>query len=147
MTRKEAREQAFILIFEKSFRNEPMEEIIADAVQCRLIKPDAYADGAAIGVFEQIDEIDASISANLRGWAIDRLSRVALAVLRLAVYEIFHIPDIPESVSVNEAVELTKKFATEEDAAYVNGVLGSIVRDKSPGGDTKAAEKSGDQDA
>ena len=145
MTRKEAREQAFILIFEKSFRDEPMEEIIADAVQCRLIEPDEYADGAAAGVFEQLDRIDAAISSNLQGWAIDRLSRVALAVLRLAVYEIEYIPEIPESVSINEAVELTKKFATEEDAAYVNGVLGSIVRAKAPGED--AAKESGDADA
>ena len=70
---------------------------------------------------------------------------MALAVLRLAVYEIEYIPEIPESVSINEAVELTKKFATEEDAAYVNGVLGSIVRAKAPGED--AAKESGDADA
>lgn len=147
MTRKEAREQAFILIFEKSFRDEPMEEIIADAVQCRLIAPNAYADGTAAGVFDHLDEIDAAVSANLRGWALDRLSRVALAVLRLAVYEIFYLPEIPESVSINEAVELTKKFATEEDAAYVNGVLGSIVRAKAPGAVEADQTESGDPDA
>lgn len=128
MTRKESRELAFVLIFEKSFRDESIEEIIETAVAERLIETDDYSKKVPVGVFNNIDEIDRVIADNLKGWTIGRLSRVALSVLRLSVYEIKYMDDIPNSVSVNEAVELTKKFASEEDAAYINGVLGSVVR-------------------
>lgn len=129
MTRKEAREQAFILIFEKSFREEPMEEIIADAFEYGLITPEDYVETVANGVEAQKETIDARIAANLKGWSLNRLSKVALAALRLAVYEMLYMDDIPTGVSINEAVELTKKFATEDDAAYINGVLGTIARE------------------
>lgn len=128
MTRKESRELAFVLIFEKSFRDESIEEIIETAVAERLIETDDYSKKVPVGVFNNIDEIDRVIADNLKGWTIGRLSRVALSVLRLSVYEIKYMDDIPNSVSINEAVELTKKFASEEDAAYINGVLGSVVR-------------------
>lgn len=129
MTRKEAREQAFILIFEKSFREESMEEIIADALEHGLIASDDYVEAVTKGVEAQQEALDARITANLKGWTLSRLSRVALAALRLAVYEMLYMQDIPTGVSINEAVELTKKFATEDDAAYINGVLGTIARE------------------
>lgn len=129
MTRKEAREQAFILIFEKSFREEPMEEIIADAFEYGLITPEDYVETVANGVEREKVTIDARIALNLKGWSLNRLSKVALAALRLAVYEMLYMDDIPTGVSINEAVELTKKFATEDDAAYINGVLGTIARE------------------
>lgn len=128
MTRKEAREQAFVLIFEKGFKEEPMTQIIEDAVADRLIEQNDYADDAAIGVYEHLAEVDAQIRANLKSWSLDRVSRVALAAMRLCVYEMYFVPEIPASVSINEAVEIAKKFATTEDAAYINGVLGSIAK-------------------
>lgn len=128
MNRKEAREQAFILVFEKSFRDEPVPEIIEAAKEGRELPGDAYMEQAAEGVFQHLEEIDEAIKANLTGWKLERLSRVSLAVLRLSVFEMLHREDIPVSVSINEAVELAKRFATKDDAAYVNGVLGSVAR-------------------
>ncbi len=128
MTRKEAREQAFILLFEKSFREESMEEILAGAVEDRLLEPDLYLESVAVGVYANLGAIDAAIAGHLQSWTIDRVSRVALAALRLSAYELLYLPEIPTGVSINEAVELTKKYATEQDAAYLNGVLGSLAK-------------------
>lgn len=128
MTRKEAREQAFILVFEKCFRKESVEEIIESALDDGMIEENDYARSAAIGVYDNLQEIDQKISDNLKGWTIGRLSKVSLAAMRLSVCEMLYLQDIPVGVSINEAVELTKKFATEEDAAYVNGVLGSVAK-------------------
>jgi len=78
---------------------------------------------------EHKDEIDELIKANIRGWTINRLSRVTLSVLRLAVAEM-RATKTGQSVIINEAVEITKKYALPKEASFVNGVLGSIVRDK-----------------
>lgn len=128
MNRKEAREQAFILIFEKSFHDQPVPEMIEAAKEGRELKPNAYMEQAVSGVFSHLDEIDDDIRKYLTGWKLERISRVSLAVLRLAMFEILYMDEIPVSVSINEAVELCKRFATKEDAAYVNGVLGTAVR-------------------
>lgn len=128
LNRTAARELAFELIFEKNFRDESITEIIANAIEAREIVDDDFAKNTAINVFENIDEIDSLISANLQGWTINRISKVALAVLRLSVYEIKFSDEVPVSVSINEAVELAKKFGGDEDSAYVNGVLGTIAR-------------------
>ena len=132
MTRKEARNQAFVLIFEKEINNESVESILDAARECRdfLEDEDGYTVKAFIGVFENIEEIDEKISKHLSGWTISRISKVSLAVLRLAVYEIFFMEEIPEAVSIDEAVELCKTYSTVDDSSFVNGVLGSIVRAK-----------------
>ena len=82
----------------------------------------------AEGTFEHIDEIDALIEKNCIGWKKDRISRVALAILRLCCFELKFCPDIPVGVSIDQAVELAKKYATPDDASYINGVLGSVSR-------------------
>ncbi len=128
MTRKEAREQAFVLVFEKMFRNDSPEEILEYAKEIREIEIDDYSKEVFLGVCEKCDELDAEIAGHLKNWKIERISKVALAILRLAVYEIRFIESVPESVSINEAVELSKKFSVAEDASFVNGVLGNIVK-------------------
>ena len=128
MTRKLEREQAFILIFEKCFRDDELSDILDDAVNADAYKPNEYSEKCFRGVYENVEKIDEIISANLNGWQLSRISKVALSILRLAVFEIENLDDIPESVSINEAVELSKKYATIDDASYINGVLGSIVR-------------------
>ena len=72
--------------------------------------------------------IDNIISENLVGWTINRISKVSLAVLRLAIYEIKFIDSIPAAVTIDEAVELCKKYSTNEDSAFVNGVLGGVIK-------------------
>ena len=132
MTRKEARDQAFVLIFEKGINNESVEDILEAAKECRnfLEDEDGYTLKVFTGVFERQEEIDSVISKNLTGWTINRISKISLAVLRLAIFEIMYMDDIPDAVSVDEAVELCKTYSTQEDAAFVNGVLGTVVRSK-----------------
>ena len=130
MTRKEAREQAFIIIFEKEFNNEySLDEIIEAAKDAELIEADDFAINIAKETLADIENLDNTISANLKGgWRIGRISKVSLAILRLAVCEMTKFNDIPVSVSINEAVELAKKYAAEEDSAFVNGLLSSVNR-------------------
>ncbi|MBQ6819072.1 MAG: transcription antitermination factor NusB [Clostridia bacterium] len=128
MKRSEAREQAFILIFEKGFRDDSVAEIIEAAVLARQLEENAFMHQLAEGTFEHIDEIDALIEKNCIGWKKDRISRVALAILRLCCFELKFCPDIPVGVSIDQAVELAKKYATPDDASYINGVLGSVSR-------------------
>lgn len=130
MTRKQAREETFILIFEKEFNNDPLEDILNLAQEVRDIKADDYVKKVFFGVFNNIDNIDEIISKNAVGWSIKRITKTALAVLRLALYEIEYYDEIPVSVSINEAVELAKKYATKEDASFINGILSTVAKQK-----------------
>ncbi len=131
MKRSEAREQAFILSFERIFNvDTELSEMKTIASESELFELDAFAQTLAQLVFEKTEEFDGVISSFLKGWKIERLPRVVLAVLRLAVAEINYVDETPDAVVVNEAVELTKKYALEEDASFVNGLLGSVVRSK-----------------
>lgn len=128
MTRKQAREEAFILVFEKEFNDDTIEEILALAEEVRDIKADDYVKKVFFGVFDNIEKIDEIISENAVGWSIKRITKTALAILRLAIYEIEFYDDIPVSVSINEAVELAKKYATKEDASFINGILSTVAK-------------------
>lgn len=129
MTRKQAREEAFILIFEKQFSADTLEDILDCAVEARDIAPDSYIKTVFFGVYERLEELDKEIADRAVGWSIKRISKTALAVLRLALYEIRFMEDIPVSVSINEAIELCKKYASKEEAAFVNGILASAVKE------------------
>ena len=138
MTRREARDLAFVLLFEKSFTGEPVREILLNAGEARDVQGDAFALSLAEGAEEHIEEIDRMISAHSHRWAKGRISRVALEVMRLAVYEMLYAADIPVSVSINEAVELAKKYGGDEDSAFINGVLGGISRQLAADGESAA---------
>ena len=130
MTRKEERELAFTLVFEKIFNDElTVDEVIDNAVEARLIEKNSYAFSVAHLVYEHIEEIDGKITEYSIGWSTKRLPKVSLAIFRVALCEIFYVPSVPNSVAINEAVELAKKFATKEDASFINGVLGKIVKE------------------
>ena len=128
MTRKMAREEAFILIFEKVFSKESVEDILDLAFEARDLVPDEYIKTVFTGVYEQVEELDGVISENAVGWKIERISKTALCVLRLAIYEMKNMVEIPISVSINEAVEICKKYATEADASFVNGILSTVAK-------------------
>ncbi len=128
MTRRQEREQAFILIFEHNFQEEPLPARIDAALLARDFEVSEFAERVAGGVEEHIGAIDGAIEKHAIGWRKKRISKVAISVLRLAVYEMMYEAEIPTSVSINEAVELCKKFATDEDASFVNGILGGIAR-------------------
>ncbi len=128
-TRHECREIAFMLIFDKSFNDElSMDEIYNTAVEEEIIESDIFSYELAIKTENNLENIDKVISDNLSGWTISRISRVSLAVLRLALAEIMYMDEIPTGVSINEAVEIVKTFSTESDASFVNGVLGNVSR-------------------
>ncbi len=128
MTRKMAREEAFILIFEKVFSKESVEDILELANEARDLVPDDYIKTVFFGVYEKVDELDGIISENAVGWKIERISKTALCVLRLSLFEIKYMEEIPLSVSINEAVEICKKYATEADASFVNGILSTVAK-------------------
>ncbi|MBR3789925.1 MAG: transcription antitermination factor NusB [Clostridia bacterium] len=129
MTRHEAREQAFAVVFEKSFNEgASFQEIIDGAQECELVKINGFAGSLLNIIEENLEKIDETIEESLVNWSLQRLPKVSLAVLRLAVAEILFNEDVPASVSVNEAVEIAKTFGSEEDASYINGVLSTIVK-------------------
>ena len=128
MARPIAREAAMQLVFEQLFGGEGEAETLVDLIDYTPSDNDrAYIEAVVSGVREHAAELDAEISACLRGWTLQRLSRVDLAILRLSVYEMQY-GGIPAPVSINEAVELTRKYSAEESCPFVNGVLGTISR-------------------
>ena len=88
-----------------------------------------YLEPTRVITYENCEEIDKIINENSVGWKVERLPKVSLALMRLAICEILYVPSIPSGVSINEAVELAKKFATQEDASFINGILGKYVRE------------------
>lgn len=133
MTRRESRELAFILCFERTFSDEGVDAIVEAAGEARDIRVSEFALSLARGVEQQQAALDQTIADYSHHWNIRRLSRVALCVLRVALYEMRFVEEIPVSVSINEAVELAKTYGGEEDASFVNGVLGGVARS---GGET-----------
>lgn len=129
MKRKQAREEAFILIFEKVFNSDSVEEILELANEVRDLEADDYIKTVFKGVYDNLEVLDETISQNAIGWSIGRISKTALCVLRLSLFEIKFMDDIPVSVSINEAVELCKKYATKEDASFVNGILATVAKE------------------
>lgn len=128
MKRSESREQAFILIFERSFKDESIDEIVEAAVIGRALEVDDYAYNLAKDVCGHLPWLDESISAYSKKWKLNRMSRVALSIIRMSLWEIDHIDTVPVGASINEAVELAKKYGTLDDFSFVNGVLGAYVR-------------------
>lgn len=128
MSRPIAREAAMQLIFEQIFGGEGETQTLVDLIDYTPEgKDQAYIDMVVNGVRNHAAELDAEIASCLRGWTIARLSRVDLAILRLAVFEMKHT-DLPAAVAINEAVELTRKYSQEESCSFINGVLGTISR-------------------
>ena len=128
MTRRQAREQAFIIIFEKSFQDDlTVEEIIDNAVEAGVLEKEDFSESLSKTVYENLEAVDKLIDENLVGWRKDRISKVSASILRLAISEILYFTDIPNKVSVNEAVELAKTYAPTDDAAFINGVLSSVL--------------------
>ena len=126
--RREERKQAFYLLFEQLFQKDSMDIIIEDAKDARDAEIGKYTRELVSGVEEKLAEIDGYIEANLKSWKKNRISKVTLTILRIAVYEMLYREDVPVGVSINEGVELAKEYATPSDGSFVNGVLGSVSK-------------------
>ena len=131
MTRRELREQIFKLLFGVEFhdRQELPEQIAVyeETEEPWDTKDGAYISGKCEDIVAHLAEIDEAIDAVAEGWKTGRMGKVELTILRLAVYEMLYDDTIPEKVSVNEAVELAKKFGGNESPAFVNGVLAKFI--------------------
>ena len=124
MTRKEAREEAFRLLFETEFRTEEAPDaIFATSQENREVAANEYIKTVYFGVREHLEEIDEIIVRHSNGWKPSRISPVSRSAVRLCIYEMKYMDDIPNAVSLNEAIELVKKFDDLKVKAFVNGLL------------------------
>ena len=137
MKRSKAREICFHILYETQFQpGEDLEKLTTNYLEqfaeeeTATEKDIAFMLGEIRGTMEHIEEIDEKIEKNLVGWKLSRLSKVDLSILRLAVYEILYADDIPENVSINEAVELGKKYSDQTSGSFINGVLSNFVAPK-----------------
>ncbi len=129
MTRKEQREATFELLFEREFRlEENAEEIFALSTENRDIDSvkEKYIKTTYFGVIEHESDIDELIAEASDGWKVSRLSNATRSAIRLCVYEMLYCDDIPNTVSINEALELVKKFDDPKSRSFTNGVLNNI---------------------
>ena len=147
MTRTNAREIAVHFCFELSFFNQTADELLESALTRETFsllggeeplyrefpneKQRAYIRTLVKGVYEHSPELDEYISRYAIGWSFSRLSRVSVAIMRLAMYEILYMQDVPNAAAINEAVEIAKHYETAEVVSFINGILGSFVRKES----------------
>lgn len=132
--RREVRQSAFLLSFEKLFLDDTLESIFETAEEINEIVPvDDEVRELVRGVFDKKDELDEIISKYSDKRTVSRIPKINLAILRLAIYEALYDEKVPVNVAISEAVYLTQKYALDPDISFVNGVLGSFA--KSLGGD------------
>ena len=128
MDRKTARAHAMKLIYEWEMGGDGGDETRLNLLEIEPGERESeYMNRMFTGVVEHVDEIDQKISAFARGWTIERIMRVDLAILRLGVFEL-SLGEVPAGVVINEAVELANEFSTDKAGAFINGVLGNISR-------------------
>ena len=144
MTRSHAREIAVHMIFSLSFGNMKAEELLEQQLNRERFeelsvdmplygmypneKQEQYIRNLVKGTFEHGYELDDYIARYAKGWNFARIPRMASAIMRTAMYEVLYMPEIPNAVAVNEAVEITKNYESQEVVSFVNGILGTFVR-------------------
>lgn len=138
MTRREAREIILELLFESGFHSDESPDVILErARQMRDVEINEYVKKVFFGVFENIEFIDLLLEKHSRGWKKARISPVARAAIRLAIYEIYFCEDVPDTASINEAIELIKKYDDADKVRpFVNGVLNAVYKEKNAGGES-----------
>ena len=134
MSRKLSREKAMELVFSMMLTKESHDEVIetfVDNYEENIKNLDLdYIKEVLKGVEENKESIDNLIKENLQKWKIESVSKVNLAILRLAVYEMKYVNDVPEKVAINEALEITKRYSDEKSVSFINGVLDNIYKGK-----------------
>lgn len=130
VTRREARNHALQILFQLDLNGKITPEQAVERFNACFNESgqqlDPYTERVVIGVFEKMKELDERIGGVSENWKPRRMPAVDRAILRLAAYEIFFCEDIPATVSVNEAIELSKVFGSEQSASFVNGVLDKL---------------------
>lgn len=136
MSRRELREQIFKFIFRAEFYDteelQEQEQLFFEtfAMEEQGIKDEdaQYISAKSNKIIEKLDELDEMINHRAKGWTTQRMAKVDLTILRLAVYEIVFDDDVPTGVAINEAVELAKRFGQEESSGFINGVLAKFAK-------------------
>jgi transcription antitermination protein NusB len=128
MSRRESREKAFMLLYQMEIQKGDEDAQIASFIEDREVSAQEvdYMTQLVRGVRGHTEELDDRFSPFLKRWTKDRLPKVDLTILRLAVYEMFFVEEVPESVAISEAVLLCKKYSSEESRSYINAVLGRL---------------------
>lgn len=135
-TRRDARERALSLCYELDVRGSRLDELLAGLPA----PPDAYAVELVRGVEDHREEVDALIRKYADRWSLERMPVIDRNLLRMAVFELAHRPDVPVAVAISEAVELAKRYSTDDSGRFVNGMLGRIaeaVRDLGESGSAR----------
>ncbi|MEA4911615.1 MAG: transcription antitermination factor NusB [Oscillospiraceae bacterium] len=126
MTRRESRRTAFMLVFQKYSNDVSADEILEAAAEDGEMPTDEFCEQLVRLTCAHLFELDALIEPNLKKWSMARLPRVSLAILRLSCAQLLYMPELPDSVVINEAVELAKEFGADDEYAFVNGTLRSV---------------------
>lgn len=132
MTRTDARERIMQMLFQMEIQNDysdsAREQYMTEHFPGESQKD--YAGQLALAVTEHLEEIDGRLNKTSKKWNTRRMAKVDLAIARIAVCEIFYMEGIPEAVAINEAVDMAKKYSTEDSRRFINGLLGQIVKQK-----------------
>ncbi|MGA0117485.1 MAG: transcription antitermination factor NusB [Ilumatobacteraceae bacterium] len=129
--RTDAREQVVMLLYESEQRSISSLDLLGE----RGIASEALARALLVGVEASRERIDGEITIHAKGWALDRMPALDRAILRLAIHELLDRPDVPVAVVIDEAVELAKRFSTDDSGRFVNGVLAAVARTARPSGE------------
>ena len=129
MTRREIREEVFLLLFQNELSGIDIDETTEACEEAFEMEKNSEAVSTAKKIVEKYGELDEIIGKYSEKREVSRISKVNKTILRLAVYEVLYCPNIPAKVAANEAVELSKKYAEKQDSAFINGVLGSVIKD------------------
>ncbi|HSX67787.1 transcription antitermination factor NusB [Nocardioides sp.] len=126
--RGKARKRALDLLFASELRGESARDALDRAIEDGEGPTNPYTTTLVLGVLEHAQEIDSLLADSAQGWSLDRMPAVDRNVLRLGVYELLYVEDIPAAVAISEAMNLVRDLSTDESPAFVNGVLGAIQR-------------------
>lgn len=127
-SRRSARRQAVILLYQRDVTGIELDELAETMIADRGADLDPYTTQIVAGVADVGDEVDAIIDGAASGWSVDRIAPLERNILRVAVYELTRRDDIPDAVSIDEAVGLAKRYCQADAGSFVNGILGAIVR-------------------
>jgi transcription antitermination protein NusB len=128
--RREARERALSLLYEADSKGRPPADVIAELP----IEPEEFATQLALGVHDHLEALDALIRRFSKGWTLERMPVIDRTLLRMGTYELTERPDVPTGAVISEAVELAKRYSTDDSGRFVNGLLARIAEEVRPAG-------------
>ena len=128
-TRRAARRTALEILYQADLTGAPAERVLAERIDAGIAVP-PFADELVLGVTEHLPEIDLLLEEHSEDWTVARMAAVDRTIMRIAVFELLHSPDVPSSVAISEAVEAATELSSERSRSYVNGVLGRIARER-----------------